>query len=188
MKKSVRGSVTVEAALVMPLIVFIIFALLYLTFFLHDKSRIQNAVDKTLHKAALTVKHEADISSGEVYYEDINNRGVFYLPFGSTEEEENKIWDYVSRELQNGLLIADISNIKVNAGKFKIQITVEADMPVSLPGIRQFLKNLSRIKIVESSQIHNPTEQIRVSEVILDTGLKIKGVEALKDKLDNVLK
>jgi hypothetical protein len=188
MKKSVRGSVTVEAALVMPLVVFIIFALLYLAFFLHDKSRIQSVVDKSLHKAALTVKHEADISSGTVYYEDINDRGVFYLPFGSTEEEKYKIWDYVSRELQSGLLTAIITNIKVNVGKFNIQITVEADMPVSLPGIRQFLKTLSKIKVAESSQIHNPAEQIRVSEVILDTGLKIKGAEALKKKLDKALK
>jgi hypothetical protein len=155
---------------------------------LHDKCRVQGIVDKTLHKAELTIKHEADITTGEVYYDDIRSRGVFYLPFGSTETDKDNILNYLKNEFEDGLFLAKIKDIKVSVNKFTIKIAVGAEIPISLQGVSEFLESYSFIQVEEIGQIHNPEELIRLSEVILDTGSKIKGVEKLKEKLQKFLR
>lgn len=187
MKKVEKGSITVEAALIMPIIVFTIFSLIYLSFYLHDRCKIQGIIDKALHKAELTVKHDADFSTGNVYYEEINHRGIFYILFGSTSLEEDNIKKYLQEELDQGLFLAKVTDIKVSVNKFNIGISVWADSMISSKGVNSFLKPLLQIEIEEESQIHNPAELIRFSEIILDTGSKIKGVNALKEKLEKLL-
>jgi len=188
MKKNESGIITVEAALIMPLIVFILFALIYLSFYLHDRCKVQGVIDQTLHKAGLTVKHEADFSTGEVFYEEINNRGVFYLPFADTGTEEDNIRNYLQTKLKSGLFLARIIDLQVDVGKYNITISVEAEIPISLLGVTDIWKPNNRMIVEGKSQIHNPAETIRFCEVILDTGTKVKGVEALKEKLVNILK
>jgi len=187
MKLRERGNITVEAALVMPVVVFVLFALMYLSFYLHDRCIVQSAVDQTLHRAALTLKHEADFSTGEIYYKEINSRGVFYLPFGSTKAEEDNIRKFLQKELEDGLFLAKISGVHVDVGKFNITISVEADISITMPGVTNIWEPNNYMTVKGKSQIHNPAETIRLSEVILDTGTKIKGVEALKEKLENIL-
>jgi len=184
--KYFKGSITVEAAFVMPIVIFTIFALIYLAFYLHDMCRIQGIVDMTLHKVGITVKHEANIVTGDISYEDISERGVFYLILGNTEEEENQIQQYLQQGLSKGLFLTKISSVYVDLGKFKLTAKVEAETKVSLPGVKYLFDPLFSRKITGEYPVHNPVESIRRAEVILDTGSKIKGMEELKDKLEGV--
>jgi hypothetical protein len=157
---------------------------MYLSFYLHDMCRIQGIVDMTLHKAGLALKHEADIRTGEVAYEEINDRGVFYLIVGSTEEEERQIQNYLKQELSGGLFLAQITSIQVDAGKFKLWVSIDAKTVVSLPAIKSLFDQFSHTEIAGEYPIHNPAETIRRCEVILDTASKIKGVDELKEKIE----
>jgi len=180
------GSLTVEAAYILPIIIFTIFALIYLAFYLQDMCRIQGMLDKTLIKAGFAVKHEADIATGEVAYDRINDRGVFYLAVGSTEKEEKQIQKYLQQELAEKLFLSNIKSVKVEVGKFKITLAVEANTKVSLPGIRYLFDRFSYTEITGEYPIHNPAETIRRAEVVLDTGSKIKGVDELKERLERI--
>ena len=184
--KYFKGSITVEAAFVMPIVIFTIFALIYLAFYLHDMCRIQGIVDMTLHKVGITVKHEANIVTGDISYEDISERGVFYLILGNTEEEENQIQQYLQQGLSKGLFLTKISSVYVDLGKFKLTAKVEAETKVSLPGVKYLFDPLFSRKITGEYPVHNPVESIRRAEVILDTGSKIKGMEELKEKLEGI--
>jgi len=187
-KKLIAGSFTVEATFIMPIILMTIFSLIYLSFYLHDVCRLQAIVDKTLNKAGLIIKHEASIEDGETDYENINGRGVFYLVVGNTEDEEESIQAYLQQELGSGLFLAKVMDINVNAEKFKVSISVKADMQISLVGVRKLLRPFAGEVVVEGKSIvHNPAEFIRMAEVIMDTGVKIKGVEELKEKLANTI-
>ncbi|MHB8129870.1 MAG: TadE family protein [Mobilitalea sp.] len=180
------ANLTVEAAYILPIVIFTIFALIYLAFYLHDRSRIQGMVDKTLHKAGFTVKHEADIATGEISYDRINDRGVFYLAVGSTEMEEKQIQKYLQQELADKLFLSKIKSVKVEVGKFKITITVETNTKVSLPGIKYLFDQFSYTEIEGEYPVHNPTETIRRAEVALETGSKIKGIDELKEKMERI--
>jgi hypothetical protein len=185
-KEYCKGSITVEAAFIMPIVIFTIFALLYLAFYLHDMCRIQGTMDKTLHKASLSIKHVTNFKTDEILYEEISNRGIFYLAFGSTKEDENQIHNYLQQELAKGLFISTISRIVVDVSKTRITSAIEIETKVSLPGIKYIFDSLSNRIIKGEYPVHDPVESIRRAEVVLDTGSKIKGVEELKKKLEGI--
>lgn len=185
-KEYCKGSITVEAAFIMPIVIFTIFALLYLSFYLHDLCRIQGTLDKTLHKAALSIKHVTDFTMDEILYEEISDRGVFYILFGSTKEDENQIQNYLGQELAKGLFISKINRVVVDVSKTRIKLSIEAETKVSLPEIKYIFDSLSNRIIKGEYPVHDPAESIRRAEVVLDTGSKIKGVEELKEKLEGI--
>lgn len=168
-KRVITGSITVEAAFVMPIIILTIFALIYLTFYLHDVCRIQAIMDLTLHKAGITVKHEADIANGKIAYDNICKRGVFYILEGNSNTVENQIKAYMKKQLAKGLFLIKVENTKVNVSKFKIKVSVETKTNVTLPGISYLFDSNSNTVIKGEYPIHNPAETIRCTEVILDT-------------------
>lgn len=186
-KKYIPGSITVEAAFVMPIVILAVFALIYLAFYLHDLCRIQGNVDLALHKAGLSVKHEADIATGQVAYEDINDRGVFYLLFESSAEEEAELKELLEQELSKGLFLVKIGSIKVEADKLRIKASVKTDMDVKLPLFSHLFNSLPDKVIYGEYPVYNPAETIRIMEVILETGSEIKGVKELKEKMKKLI-
>lgn len=184
---SLKGSITVEAAFLMPFVIFTIFALMYLSFNLHDRCVIQGKMNQALHKAGITVKHEADIASGEINYEMIGDRGVFYLLFGDSKSDEKKVEEYLKQELTRGLFLSSITGVDVSIDKFRIICIVEGKLQISLPGFRYLRERLSTIKIQGEYQVHNPAEVIRGFEVVLDTGSQIKGIDKLKDSIEGFI-
>jgi hypothetical protein len=182
-----QANITVEAAFVMPIAIYTVFALIYLAFFLHDKCLIQGAVDKVVQKAVISVKHEGDIESGAVYYEEINERGAFYQIFGSTEDEKTKIENFLQKELSKGLFLSKVYSTEVEADNYKITVKVEIETKVSLPVFKHLFEQYSVIKITENSPVHDPADTIRAAEVILETGSEIKGVDEIKEKIEKFL-
>lgn len=185
--KTNTGSITVEAAFVMPIVILTIFALIYLALYLHDICRIQAVTDMILYKGGLTVKHEANVITGEVDYENINDRGIFYSLLGSTTEEEEQIRYYFGQELSKGLFLAKIKEVNIEVDKLKLTVSVEADINVSLPGIKYLFEPFSNTVIKGEFPVHNPAETIRCTEVILETGSSIKGVDELKEKIEDFI-
>jgi hypothetical protein len=185
-RNNYSGSITVEAAFVMPIVILTVFALIYLAFYLHDMNRIQSEMDLVLHKAEVTVKHEADISTGRVDYEDINDRGVFYLLVGNTSGEEEQMKAYLWQRLSSGLFLTRISQIDADVGKLKLTVSVETATRVSLPGIKYLFENIAGKILTKECSIHNPAEAIRCTEVILKTGSSIKGVDKIKEKFEKI--
>ncbi len=186
-KRQIRGNFTVEAALLLPMILFIIYSMVCLSFYLHDRSRMEGILDEVLHKGALTLKHEADIRTGRVEYENIGNRGVFYLLTGDTEQQEKEFKDYLQEISEKGFFLTEITDIQVEVNKLTIKITLEGEFEVPLKGIREFFHPDSKITVEAERSIHDPAEFIRISEVVLDTGSKIKGFEELKGRIDKIL-
>lgn len=174
-----KGSITVEAAFVMPLVIMTIFALIYLTFYLHDVCRIQAILHKTLHKTGLVLKHDADIASGKVIYENINNRGILYLVLGDTEEAKADLEALLYQELSKGLLAMKLTEVKTEVGKFNLGASVKAEMKIKPFGLKSILNRYTAIYMTDKYPIHDPAESIRRTEVILDTGTSIKGVDEL---------
>ena len=181
------GSITIEAAFVMPIVIFAIVALIYLSFCLHDRCLLQGAVDQTLQKAELGVKHEEEFTTGAIDYEKINDRGVFYQIIGSTKNEEMNLDQYLQQKLSGGLFLYKLTSTQVKVGRFNISIEAEATAGKLLPFFYKIMKQFYILDITENASIHDPAETIRCAEVILDTGSSIKGVSELKEKLDTFI-
>ena len=56
-----------------------------------------------------------------------------------------------------------------------------------MKGILEFFHPDRKITVEAERWIHDPSEFIRISEVVLDTGSRIKGFEELKGRIDKIL-
>lgn len=183
MNKKVHGSFTIEAVFVMPIVLFTVVSVIYLSFFLYDYCRIQGIADTILHKGALNLKHEADFETGNVFYEEIGNQGVFYQLSGISDSKIDMIENLLSAKLSKGLLVTKITNIEVSADILKVVIKIEGKLNIPIKGVAQMF-SVDRIFMVEvKGKLHNPANTVRISEVILELGSNIKGLDKLKNKV-----
>lgn len=183
-----QGSFTVEAALIMPMLFYLMFSLFYLSFYLHDINRIQGYLDKMLNRTSILIKHEADIKSGEIIYSKINQRGILYNIVGKSEVLEDDIRSYITEELSDGLFMMQITDIQVKIEKYRIEAKVKIRTRMPIKGVLSFFKPRQQKVIEEQVTIHDPADTIRMSEVILDTGSKVKGLEELRNIVETVFK
>lgn len=186
MEKNVNGMFTIEAVLVMPVVLFTLISVIYMSFFLYDYCRIQGIADLILHKAALNLKHEADIETGKIDYENIGEQDVFYQVFGISDEKINHIKNLLAKQLSSGLLATQITDIEVSAGITKVAIKVEGEFQIPIKGVAKFFKDRS-FKLEAEEKLHNPAKTVRISEVVLKAASQIKGLDKLKEKFESFL-
>lgn len=182
------GSITVEASYLFPIIIFTIFSFLYLAFFLHDRGILQGVTDEAVHKATVMFKQEVSLKTGEIKYERIGDRDIFYRILGDRLKEEKDLSQYLSEKLKGKLLHYRISSIDAAVTNRNITVMVEAKAKVEFPFLHRLMSPFHSITIVEEGRLHNPAEMVRLSEVILDTGSNIKGFEELRQSLEKLIK
>lgn len=186
LNKRVKGSFTIEAVFVLPTVIFTMVFIIYLSFYLHDYCKIQGMADHVLNKAALNIKHKSDIITGEIYYDDIN-KGVFTRLFEGKEKAEGEIEDYLYAELSTGLFATKINEVSISAKITHITIMVKGRFQMPIGGV-PLLSSFDRLLKVEADALyHYPGDVVRMSEVILDTGTKIKGFDKLKEIIEELL-
>lgn len=182
-----KGSLTVEAALIMPLLLFVLFSVIYFAFFLHDKCRIQGMLDKMIHRAGLSLNHEGDLETGKIYYDSVNERDIFYSLWGNYNEEKAQIKQYMQKNLSEGLIFTKVRDLQVDRNAISLTVSVEAEVDISLKSVDKLLNSYKYMWIKETYPIHNPAETIRMVEVILDLGCNAKALGRLKNCIDAIM-
>lgn len=186
MDKKMKASFTIEAVFIMPIVLYTMVCIIYLSFYLHDYCKIQGITDMVLHKAVMNLKYSADIETGKVNYDEIN-KGIFNRIFEKSDLLERDIESYLGKSLSKGLIAISISNIHVSKGLGKISVRVEGRLKIPLKGVQGMISSNGNLIIEAKASNHYPADSIRISEVILDTGSKIKGFEKLKEKLGGLI-
>jgi hypothetical protein len=171
----------------MPIVILTIFTLLYLTFYLHDRCKIQGTVDETLFLAGLSLKYEADLTAVGLDSERIKKRGVFDQLLRDRPKAEQELKTYLRQRLAEGLFLYQITDIEAEFRNSKLEISVETISRISIPWVELFFEDYSHSVISEEHPIHDPAETIRVCEVALDTASQVKGVEELKNSIEKVI-
>lgn len=187
-KISIRASITVEAAYVMPIVIFTIFAVIYLAFYLRDYCILQNAIDMTALKASFYANQPSDMAEDEIYYDAINSRGVFYQLVGDLSPVKQQILSVLNKELENSMFLYDRISIQVEVDHYNIKISLNAKRNINLPIIGKVFNRMESTDLVSNYPIHRPAETIRSMEVIMNTASEIKGVSELKKILEKHLK
>lgn len=114
MKKRLEASYTIEAAFILPLTFALLYGILFLGFYLHDYTVIQQC-------------------AGE---------GAFYGA-GQTEiPSEGEIYDYIEERLEKRLFVSEIKQIMIDTGKDAMEVRISGEagvlnFSVSLLGYNQ---------------------------------------------------
>lgn len=185
MNKKIKASFTVEASFVMSIVLFTIIFIIYLSFYLHDYSVMKGITDGVLYKSTLYLKHEADIGTGKVDYDKIC-KGIFSQVFGKVDAQECEIENHLSYLLSNRLLVTRISDVSVSKGILNISIRVEGTIHIPIKGVQRIFSGDRALVVEVKAPYHKPANSVRISEVILDTGSKIKGYNKLKETVEKL--
>jgi len=185
---TVRGSYTVEAALILPIILFIIIGLLYLGFYLHDMVKIQSKLDETSLKGREFIQYETDLYTGLVHYSSYRERTFLYPYFVDFSEKENTLTTYLRKQFDAGLFITKIDFTKVSVASNKISLLVQGHIEIPFQEVIQLLFPTG-IDLQKESQveIHNPVEFIRIFDVFSGALEKVKYIDEILQKLKNIL-
>lgn len=182
----IKASFTIEAVFIMPIVLFTMVFILYLSFYLHDYCRIRGITDGALHKASMNLKHEADIITGRVNYEEINN-GLISKIFEKPASKEKDIENYINKLLSKGLIATEITDVNASMGILNLSVRVEGSFNIPLKGLQWIISSDNTLLVEAKSSNHNPGDSVRISEVILDTGSKIKGFDKIKESIEKLL-
>jgi hypothetical protein len=187
-KLAVKGSYTVEAALLFPCILIFIIGLLYLGFYMHDKVKLQSVLNNTMVKARALILNEADMNTGLMDYEEYKKRGIFYLLNNNMTSKEEEIKTYFEKEIENGLFISDIKSVHVTASQSKVSIKADAHMEFPLIDIQElFVTSGLMFRMEGTFEIHNPMEFIRIFDVFSNTASKAGTVDKVLKDLQIIL-
>ncbi len=139
MKKRLKGSYTVETALVLPLLLFCLIGLLALTMFLHDKICILAMLNQELTRGEVLSNRPVNLETGEVDYQALSERGPLYL-LSSKEKQEEQIREDMQKQLdETYLFLIQISQIEVEMTLFQLKIKLTPELP-AVPFGELFLK------------------------------------------------
>lgn len=184
----VSGSYTIEAALIFPMILLIITALIYLGFFLHDQDKLESVINETLLTGRNLVRNEAQMDTGFIDYEVYNRRGLLYFLQDNLQEKREEIYNYLEAQLNKGFFIADIRSIDVTVSHTDISLIVEADMVLPFVGLLPFFSGSGTIFYGDNSaELGSNTEFLRVFSIFSGVAEKMPVINDNLVKLQQIL-
>lgn len=189
-KSTVKGSYTVEAALILPIILFIIIGLLYLGFYLHDKVKVQSVIDDTATRGRELIQFETDLETGLIDYSSHQNRSFLYPYFTDFKEKENKnkINTYLMKQLNTGLFITKVDSVAVSASSNMIHILVGGHMDIPFREVKQLFTNGGLPFTNENKiEIHHSVEFIRIFEVFSGAAEKVEFIDEILQSLQRLI-
>lgn len=181
MRKKTDGSYTLEAAVLFPLILFIITALLYTCFLLHDKTVIEGSAHLWVLNGERAARKCADPVTGEIDYDSYIEEGIF-RPLHDNSEEAAAMKTTLQNTIIEGIIFARIYSVTVEIKDGEINACVNYGFDMPIRGIEEFLKGSGTEFIYkEKKSFDNNEEFIRIFQIAADTAKELPGA-------DNILK
>lgn len=185
MKKWLKGSYTVEAAFLFPLILFIITGFIYMDLYLHDKYKIEETLNLAVLKTLAYNQVETSIVTGYIDYEGYINRDIFYR-FKSREDKEAVIINYLYTCLNEKLFLTQVKEITVKIAETELEITGIGYVNFPLfGGMTEKDYTLSFHRMEEN--IINTREFVRMFDVFGEVAEKVPGADNAIKLLQNAL-
>ena len=172
-----RGSITVEASIIVPFIILSIAALIYIGLVLYQRAQIRSAADMAAEAGATVWSDaEADTGTGRVEMSDIGSGSLYWrLADTGRDEKLNRITRYAERTLEKGrLLHAASSKVSVDIRDYviykKLEVSVENTYELPLGSLVRIFGASGRfsIKVESESVIDDPVELIRNVDFAID--------------------
>ena len=159
--KMLSGSFSVEFIFIMPIIIFSLFAMLYLTFYEHDKVAIESKTNQLLMREAEYLTNAVDVQTGELDYESYMHRSILYPINFSKEEEQEKLQQILKKALPKQLCLSNIQNIASTVSYDNASVVVQAKLNVSNIPVLHYFQNQLSYQIEVSNETYNPMDFVR---------------------------
>ena len=195
-KVNFDGSFTVEASLIMPLIIFIIITLIYFAFYLHDQACLQAIANQVAEKGTESLLYnEVDIDEGSIVYNSINERAIYWRFTDNCNSKTNNIISYGESESKDRFFNVRskdvVMDLAVNSNLLNkcVQVNMQAPFKTPLKFVNELLNNGKslNIKVSSKANMNDSVEFIRNIDLINQKGDEIECIKNVKSKYDEAI-
>lgn len=182
----VRGSITVEATFLFPILFFVIMTLLYVSFYLYDVSVIQSKLDESLLDVQLMIRQPMNLAEKKIDYSNVSERSMLYKFQGSYEQEKEKIKLQLLDYLHRSLTISRIHTISLERGMNGCEGSITVKMNLHILPVLSYLWSSEYI-VSGKVKEHDPIEFIRRYDAMQSIVSDVKGYEQLRGRVQAIL-
>jgi hypothetical protein len=160
-----EGSITIEAAYIVPIIIGIIFAIMTISFYFYDMSAVQSVLNQNVYKFEKILFHPCD-ESLDFQYSAINKRFLYSINRDYSEWEV-KCRETIEEELGKSLMLLNVDNVKVEIGKKKVTAEAEISYMKNIPFAADYIPFLKTTKKLTSEDtVYNKADFVRLVDII----------------------
>lgn len=183
MKKKLEGNYTLEAAMLLPLILFIITALLYTAMLLHDWRNAVGAVHLITIEGEAVARKDMEPLTGSVDYEKYLSRGIAIGARDYTWEEAG-LEGILKKYIEDKALITSIEDMKIEITSKGIRVNMHLNFRLPMPGIGKFFKKSgTAYRYEDYKSFDNQPEFVRAFRIMMDTGENLPGANTILNAL-----
>ena len=176
-KRLDRGSITVEASIITPIIILSILAVIYAGFILYQRALLQSAAGRAAQDGAASWKNvSAEVSTGKTKVEELADGGLYWRLFEAEREDKLRNIKKYAEALMAGcnLLRPESSAVAVDIKDYiiykRLEVTMENSYLLPVSSIMKMFGSSGQFKLTVSSfaVIDDPAELIRNTDFIVD--------------------
>lgn len=190
-----RGSITVEASVAVPIVIFSIIAIILIGLILYQRAVLQSVADKAVQVGAASWKNlSADTATGKITIDELADNGLYWRLFEADREAKTAKLEKFAEELlvKKNILKPESSSISVVIRDYtvykRLELTVENSYRIPGGSIMRLFgtDGRLRLKVASFAVIEDPAELIRNTDFILDIEKELErkypGLKNLGDK------
>ena len=178
------GNYTVEAALVFPIIFFVLLFLLNYTFYYYDRAKLQSEIDDITRKAGAYMSYEVGLEDNKVDRVSIALKNTLWVFFGNRQPKEYQLKEYMKDRLKSGYYVLEVQDVDVFSTYSNVTITGAVRINFyGMNWIGEFFDNSFSFVFERTTKTFPREEKARALQAMISLGTKIKGVEEAVNQL-----
>lgn len=175
--KEEKGSLTVEASFVFPIVFFVLLAVIYMCFYQVDKNNAGTIVHQAAEELAVSIKEQ------KMDEKQLKEHNLFYFLKTPTDmQKQAKI--LAEEQLTKKLMMGNVENVSVEAGYTKVVVSATVSMNIGISQIKEYFTGTPlQYKTSITVPVHNPSEFARIYDAMGELLDDVKGLKKVKEKL-----
>ena len=184
-KKELTASFTVEAAMVMPIVLFVVIALLYMSFYLHDLCVIRSISDQMVSELCHIKESGVGRSVKESGTESWVSENLSMLGVHLSDEDKSLIYSIMEDSLKGKLFLFSYEGCGVNVSFQRVTLQVETKISLLSGTVQGFLPS-SEIRTVSYGTVHQPSVSVRAEKLVFSEFERTKVFDNIQSLLSKV--
>ena len=182
-----RGSITVEMTFIFPVVFFVLVAILYFSFYMMDKSKVQAKIDQCALEQSICMKQGIELEQ-DISKRDFSKHELFTY-WSSSDKQEKVLKEYTEKKLENILYMGELQEVKTNINLTEIKISAKVKMNIAFSNIKEyFTKTPLTYTVNVTQQIENSCEFVRIYETFDEFFGGENGGDKSKKQMDSLKK
>lgn len=159
--KDNKGYFTVEASFIVPMVLFCVFGVLFITLYLYDLGVAKSLLNEEVVQISDVIKTDAQNESGEFKSKKLLERPMTYLLKPSYPKRAAEGKKRLKKELQEKLVVSTVEKIILTAGQRKVTGKIQISFRIPIPVIGQMIGGLWKNNLTITVDNGSNAEQMR---------------------------